>query len=68
MIARCRKAGLPEPEFTLTDGFVVTIRRRPEQAFEAVGGKTQAPSRHQAGTKLALSGNQVEILNQCSDA
>jgi len=68
MIARCRKAVLPEPEFTLTDGFVVTIRRRPEQAFEAVGGKTQAPSRHQAGTKLALSGNQVEILNQCSDA
>jgi ATP-dependent DNA helicase RecG len=68
MIARCRKAGLPEPEFALTDGFVVTIRRRPERAFEAVGGKTQAPSRHQGGTKLALSGNQVEILNQCAQA
>jgi predicted HTH transcriptional regulator len=27
MIRRCREAGLPEPEFRLTDGFVVTIRR-----------------------------------------
>ncbi|MDD5306231.1 MAG: ATP-binding protein [Deltaproteobacteria bacterium] len=40
MIARCRDAGLAEPEFALTDGFVVTIRRRPERAFEAVGGVT----------------------------
>lgn len=39
MIKRCRKAGLPEPEFTLTDGFVTTIRRNPERAFEAVAGK-----------------------------
>jgi len=68
MIERCRKAGLPEPEFTMTDGFVVTLRRRPERAFEAVGGKKEAPGRHQVGTKLALSGNQVEILNQCSVA
>jgi predicted HTH transcriptional regulator len=65
MIARCRKAGLPEPEFALTDGFVTTVRRKPELAFEAVGGQTEAPSRHQAGTKLALSGNQVEILRNC---
>lgn len=27
MIRKCRAAGLPEPEFTLTDSFVVTIRR-----------------------------------------
>jgi len=39
MIKRCRKAGLPEPEFTLTDGFVTTIRGNPERAFEAVAGK-----------------------------
>ncbi len=39
MIKRCRKAGLPEPEFTLIDGFVTTIRRNPERAFEAVTGK-----------------------------
>ena len=68
MIARCRKAGLPEPEFALTDGFVATVRRRPERAFEAVGGKKEAPGRRQEGTRLALSGNQVEILNQCADA
>lgn len=38
MIKRCRDVGLDEPEFALTDGFVVTIRRKPELAFEAVGG------------------------------
>lgn len=39
MIERCREAGLPEPEFILTDGFVTVIRRKPGKAFEAVGGK-----------------------------
>jgi ATP-dependent DNA helicase RecG len=28
MIQRCREAGLPEPEFAVRDGFVVTVRRR----------------------------------------
>lgn len=46
MIARCRKAGLEEPEFALTDSFVTTIRRKPELAFAAVGGKMEASSRH----------------------
>ncbi len=36
MIERCRNAGIPEPEFYLTDGFVTIIRRRPEQALKAV--------------------------------
>lgn len=36
MIARCREAGLPEPQFALTDGFVVTLGRRPGRALEAV--------------------------------
>ena len=40
MIKRCRDVGLDEPEFALTDGFVVTIRRKPELAFKAVGGIT----------------------------
>jgi ATP-dependent DNA helicase RecG len=39
MIERCRNAGLAEPEFTLTDGFVITLRRKPERAFESVGGQ-----------------------------
>jgi hypothetical protein len=38
MIKRCRDVGLDEPEFALTDGFVVTIRRKTELAFKAVGG------------------------------
>ncbi len=41
MIRRCRNFGLDEPEFALTDGFVVTIRRKPELAFKAVGGITE---------------------------
>ena len=40
MIRRCRNFGLDEPEFSLTDGFVVTIRRKPDLAFKAVGGIT----------------------------
>ncbi len=37
MINRCRTTGLDEPEFSLTDGFVVSIRRKPDLAFKAVG-------------------------------
>lgn len=43
MIERCQKAGLPEPEFKLTDGFVTTLRRVPNRAFELVGGKITPP-------------------------
>lgn len=32
MIRRCATAGLPEPEFTVTDGFVATIRRAAPQS------------------------------------
>jgi ATP-dependent DNA helicase RecG len=39
MITRCRNAGLAEPEFALTDGFVITLHRKPELAFVAVGGQ-----------------------------
>ncbi len=51
LLARCRKAGLPEPEFALTDGFVVTIRRKPQLAFETVSGRSEAPGMDQVGTK-----------------
>ncbi|MEW6185123.1 MAG: ATP-binding protein [Thermodesulfobacteriota bacterium] len=40
MIERCRTAGLSGPEFKLTDGFVITIRRKPDIAFKTVGGIT----------------------------
>lgn len=57
MIERCRNAGLLEPEFALTDGFVTIIHRKPEQGFKAV-----TP---QVGTMLALSRHQVAILEKC---
>ena len=53
MIQQCRDAGLPEPEFSLTDGFVTTIRRP--------GGQVAG----QVGTKSGLSRDQVEILDKC---
>ncbi|MFZ5759248.1 MAG: ATP-binding protein [Thermodesulfobacteriota bacterium] len=55
MIERCREAGLPEPEFKLTDGFVTVIRRKPGKAFEAVGGKVAPEVLEQVGTKSGLS-------------
>ncbi|OKY73995.1 MAG: hypothetical protein BM485_16215 [Desulfobulbaceae bacterium DB1] len=61
MIERCREAGLAEPEFKLTDGFVSVIRRKPGKAFEAVGGKITP----EVGTKLALSRHQFQILHNC---
>ena len=43
MIERCRNAGLLEPEFALTDGFVTIIRRKPEQAFKTVTPQVTPP-------------------------
>jgi len=68
MVDRCRAAGLSEPEFKLTDGFVVTIRRKPEQAFETVskasGQLAPVAFEDQVGTRSGLSRDQVEILRQ----
>jgi ATP-dependent DNA helicase RecG len=36
MITRCREAGLPEPEFRVTDGFVTTIRRKTREVTPEV--------------------------------
>ena len=33
MIDRCRSAGLAEPQFALTDGFSITLRRSPERGL-----------------------------------
>ena len=40
MIERCIAHGLPEPTFSLTDGFMTTIWRKPELALAHVGGET----------------------------
>jgi predicted HTH transcriptional regulator len=55
MIERCREAGLPEPEFKLTDGFGTVIRRKQRKAFEAVGGKITPEVTEQVGTMSRLS-------------
>jgi len=61
MIRRCRSAGLPEPEIRLDGGFfVLTIRRKTSEPRAK-----SAPGRHQVGTRLALSGDQVNILREC---
>ena len=72
MIRLCREAGLAEPEFSLTDGFVTTIRRKPELAFLAVGGVLQPESPSDShtpdfftGTKSGPSRDQVIVLSKC---
>ena len=42
MIRTCRASGLPDPEFALTDGFVVTLRRRGQTA--GAQSSTQLPT------------------------
>jgi len=61
MIKRCRDDGLEEPEFALTDGFVVTVRRKPELAFKAVGGITGEVT-GEVGTKF-----RHQVLNPLID-
>ncbi len=39
MIRRCREAGLPEPEFTMSDGFVITLRRNAGEVTGQVTGQ-----------------------------
>jgi len=51
MIQDCRNAGLLEPKFSLTDGFVTTIYRKPGRAFEAVGGKPESGLATQSPTQ-----------------
>ena len=41
MIRRCREAGLPEPEFSMSDGFVITIRRTVQQRIGEASGRPE---------------------------
>ena len=63
MIRRCAGAGLPEPEFAVTGGFVTTIRRLPPAARVGAGrvGRTVAeretrPERAGAGPRQTPTG------------
>jgi predicted HTH transcriptional regulator len=61
MIALCRKAGIPEPEFEQRGGqFVLTIRRK-----KVIRQKAPIQPTAQVGPKLGLSWAQVEILHKC---
>ena len=54
MIKRCVEAGLAEPEFALSDGFVTTIR-----SPAPVTGTKLGPSRHQLGARVRAKSGQV---------
>lgn len=58
-----REGGYPEPVWE-TNGFTTAIFR-PSAEVRATLGPKSDPSRHQAGTKLALSRHQVAILRKC---
>jgi type I restriction enzyme M protein len=49
MIRRCQEAGLPEPEFAMSDGFVITLHRRPETAGVVTGEVTGVVTGEVAG-------------------
>ena len=66
MIQRCRHAGLAEPEFTLTDGFVITIRRKPGRAFAAVGGQVTGEVAGEVTGEV--TGEVRKLVSVCRDA
>ncbi len=75
MIRRCAAAGLPEPEFAVTDGFVTTLRRallaeriegQGSQTGGQAGGQARGQARGQAGGQAALSARDAAILESCS--
>jgi len=61
MVARCQQVGMRKPEFKIDGGFfILRIWRKINRESKP------APSRHQVGTKSALSQHQVAILRKCS--
>ena len=59
MIRRCREAGLPEPQFAVSDGFVITVRRQAGQ----VAGQVTPPVTGQVTGQVA--GWVVVALRHC---
>jgi len=59
MIARCREAGLSEPQFALTDGFVFSLQRRLGRGIEAVTPPVTPP----VAALLRLLGEAGELGN-----
>ena len=64
MISRCAKAGLPEPEFAVTHGFVTTVGRA------AIAGQSESQLDRvqagvQAGVQAELSDKDIAMLQAC---
>ena len=68
MIVRCREAGLPEPQFALTDGFVITIGRRPQGALEAVTPEVTPEVTPQVPRKYPASTPQVVAVLRAAES
>ncbi|HOO90077.1 MAG TPA: winged helix-turn-helix transcriptional regulator, partial [Syntrophales bacterium] len=71
MIRRCREAGLPEPEFSVSDGFQTIIRReRTTEPREEPSEKTsEEPSEKTSKKILAMIRKQPEItIREMADA
>ncbi len=65
MIARCTAHGLQEPSFSLTDGFVTTIWRKPELALSHVGGETvQVAEQVTATPEVTPEVRMAQVLQQ----
>lgn len=60
MIEQCARAGLPPPEFRQNGGQFIQVLWRPKRD-RMIGAQTG----DQVGTKLGLSGDQVEVLRTC---
>ena len=66
MIKRCRSVSLNEPTFALTDGFLVTIRRKPELAFKTVGGITGKVTGEVQRLLTVIFGEMKRIACRCT--
>ena len=62
MVDRCRKFGLPSPEFSLTDSFVTTIWRKKDIAFHTVGTANQFAVGVESGVGLGVESKMTKKI------
>lgn len=68
MITRCKAAGLPPPQFSVSDGFKVVIRRRPSRALEAVSPEEKRSTTPQVPLKYPPSTPQVVAVLRAAES
>ena len=65
MIQHCREAGLPEPEYSVYDGFVTTVRRKaPEVTGEVTGEVTEEVTEEVKRVVIVLHGEMKRVKIQ----